>query len=221
MPSLFFFRASFLPAYTVKGGAFLSSLSSSRYALPFRFLETPPASRCRHAYPAPRKRKARAIFFHARTCRNKGRPGKGRVGHERTDSRGVAPRKWIQLNSHTLVVGLSRAEIRSRSCRYAYARGRKDDGREGRGARSINPRQTNKQMCLSTRTSCKRDPTNRKFRRCRVRGNDSQSRKRTRLYVELETGVGDGKKKEEPTCPAGNDLSRRALAELARNEART
>lgn len=62
MPSIVF-RASFLPAYTVEGETRLYHLYPARYALSFRLRETPPASRSRHAYPAPGKRKARAIFF--------------------------------------------------------------------------------------------------------------------------------------------------------------
>lgn len=75
-------------------------------------------------------------FLHARTCRNKGRSRKGRVGHEGTpDSRGVAPRKWIQLNSHTRRARLSRAE---RNVRSRATRRRRRDGRDA----GMEPRQT-------------------------------------------------------------------------------
>lgn len=104
------------------------------------------------------KKKGTRYFLHARTCRNKGRLGKGRAGHEGTsDSRGVASQKWIQLNSHT-------RRARAEPCRdVARPWGRKDDeGEEG---------ETNQQANVFIYgTSCKRKLTSRKFRRCQVRG---------------------------------------------------
>jgi len=155
-------------------GAFLSSLSVS---LRTSFLHFRARAREREREGEREKRRPQVIthihngkretrlsyFLHARTCRNKGRPGKGRVGgHEGTsDSRDVAPRKWIQLNSHTRRARLSR----NRDVRSLYTRGNDEKkGREGGRRRETNLPTAN--VFIFTKIPCKRNSTSRKFRRC-------------------------------------------------------
>lgn len=102
-----------------------------------------PVTRVSRIHVRKKKRELARYFLHARTCRNKGRPGKGRAGHEGTsDSRDVAPRKWIQLNSHTRRVGLKTPRDVSGDTR-ARENEESGKGRERRRESEPNPRQTN------------------------------------------------------------------------------
>ena len=184
----------------VKKGAPLSSLSNSLYS--FLSWDTTRKSLPSRISSLEKKKEAR-YFLHARTCRNKGRPRKGRACHEgMLDSRGVAPQKWIQLNSHT-------RRARAETCRDALAlvRGRKNAERDA----WCNPRQTNKQMCLSTRPLA--NGTQRAGNFVDVRFEETKDSIYT---LRLEIGAG-----EKKGCDGRESLAPRVEHKLTRNERET
>ena len=184
----------------VKKGAPLSSLSNSLYS--FLSWDTTRKSLPSRISSLEKKKEAR-YFLHARTCRNKGRPGKGRACHEgMSDSRGVAPQKWIQLNSHT-------RRARAETCRDALAlvRGRKDAERDA----WCKPETNQQANVFIYETSCKRDSTSRKFRWCQVRGNE-----RFNLYVEARD-----RRRRKKRMRRKRSLAPRVEHKLTRNERET
>lgn len=195
--------------------SFSLPLSSPRHALVFRtfarrLLQVAPVT---HIYPQGKERFAAhgRYFLHARTCRNKGRPGKGRVGHEGTpDSRGVAPRKWIQLNSHTRRARLSQAETFALACvRMRY---RREVLRRERPGRDVGmwgwSRDKPRANVFIHETFCKRNSTSRKFRRCQSGETISTCQPRNGCaMVGFEVTVVATRREKEVALPTGNDFA--------------